>query len=133
MQVLPGAVAVTTKPFEHGVVVLVARTKCVVAVTAGVPRVTDTPVLLVRVTLLTAPVVPTAVAGKVMEVGESETLLVPVPVSPMICGLVGSVSLMITAPFLAPVVVGVKVTLMVQLALAARVVGEMGQLLEVIA
>src|SRR5712671_1418539 len=118
----------TTKPFVH--VVPVALTKGPVTVMAGVLKVIETPVLLVRVILLTALLVPTAVVAKLIEVGDSDTLLVPVPETPMICGVVGSLSLMITAPFFVPVVVGVKVRLMTQLAFAARLWPEAGQVLE---
>src|SRR5579859_3899463 len=114
-------------------VVPVALVKGPVTVTAGVPMVMDTPVLLVSVILLEVLEVPTAVVAKVIEVGESDTLLVPVPDRPMICGLVGSLSLMMTAPFFAPVVCGVKVRLMEQLALPANVDPEAGQVLAVMA
>src|SRR6266849_7959459 len=111
-------------------VVPVALTKGPLTVIAGVLKVTGTPVLLVSVTLVDALLAPIAVVAKAIDVGESDTLLVPVPDRPMICGLVGSLSLMITAPFFAPVVRGVKVTPMAQLALAPSVCPEAGQVLE---
>lgn len=43
----------------------------------------------------------------------------PVPVSVTVCGLPTALSVMVTAPVLAPPAVGLKVTLRVQLALAA--------------
>ena len=43
----------------------------------------------------------------------------PVPVSATVCGLPTALSVMVTAPFLVPVAVGLKVTLRVQFALAA--------------
>ena len=57
-------------------------------------------------------------------------MLVPVPVIPTICGLLGSLSWMISAPFFAPVVFGLKTTLMVQLATGANVLPDAGQVLE---
>jgi hypothetical protein len=65
--------------------------------------------------------VPTACAAKVKEVGERLTTgAVPVPVrlTDWVAGL--ALSVMVTAPVLVPVAVGLKVTLSVQLALAAR-------------
>ena len=64
---------------------------------------------------------PTACAAKVKEVGERLTTgAVPVPVrlTDWVAGL--ALSVMVTAPVLVPVAVGLKVTLSVQLALAAR-------------
>ncbi len=53
----------------------------------------------------------------------------PVPLSVTVWGLPGSVSATVTAPLRSPVAVGVKVTLMLQLAAGARVAGLTGQLL----
>ena len=117
----------TAKPSVH--VVPAALTKAPLIVMAGVPNVMGAPVLLVRVILLAALVVPTAVAAKLIAVGDSATLLIPSPDNPMICGLVGSLSLMITAPFFAPVLLGVKVRPMMQLVFPNRVWPEAGQLL----
>jgi hypothetical protein len=66
-------------------------------------------------------VVPTACAGKVNEAGESLTTAVvaPVPVRLTVCVAGLALSVMVTAPVLVPVAVGLKVTLRVQLALAA--------------
>ena len=47
-------------------------------------------------------------------------VLVPVPVNDTACGLPVALSLTVTAPERAPVAVGVKLTLMVQLAPALR-------------
>jgi hypothetical protein len=49
----------------------------------------------------------------------------PVPVNVMVCGLVGSASLMVTAAVRLPIAVGLKVTLIVQLAPAARLVPQL--------
>ena len=64
---------------------------------------------------------PTACAGKVKEAGERLTTgAVPVPVrlTVWVAGL--ALSVMVKEPFREPLAVGVKVTLRVQLALAAR-------------
>ena len=53
----------------------------------------------------------------------------PVPLSATLCGLPAALSLMLTAPLRAPEADGAKVTLMVQLAPAANVLGLMGQVL----
>ncbi len=47
--------------------------------------------------------------------------LVPMPVSPTACGLPAALSVIVTSPVRLPVVVGVKVTLIVQLAAGATV------------
>lgn len=119
-----------TKPFVH--VVLPALVKGPVMVTAGVFKVTDTPVLFVSVIFVAALVRPTAVVAKAIVVGLRETLLVPVPLRPISCGVDGSVSLMTTEARFKPVDWGLKVTLMVQLAPPPRVVPEAGQVLVVI-
>jgi hypothetical protein len=79
------------------------------------------PVLL-RVTVRAPLLVPTGCAGKVKETGETlATGAVPVPVRLtdwVVAGL--SLSVMVNEPLLEPLAVGVKVTLRVQLALAAR-------------
>jgi hypothetical protein len=65
--------------------------------------------------------VPTSCAGKVKEVGERPTTgAVPVPVrlTVWVAGL--ALSVMVKEPLREPLAVGVKVTLRVQLALAAR-------------
>ena len=65
--------------------------------------------------------VPTACAGKVKEAGErltaGPTTPVPVRLTVWVAGL--ALSAMVTAPVLVPAAVGLKVTLSVQLALAA--------------
>ena len=52
----------------------------------------------------------------------------PVPVRPMVCGLLAALSVIVTAPASAPPVLGVNVTLIVQLAVGTMVAGESGQL-----
>ena len=65
---------------------------------------------------------PTACSGKVKEAGERLTTgaatPVPVRLTVWVAGL--ALSVMVKAPVLVPVAVGLKVTLSVQLALAAR-------------
>src|SRR6266571_268662 len=64
------------------------------------------------------------------EVGERLTPgAVPVPLKLAVCGLPAALSATLRVPLRAPVAVGVNVTLMAQLALAARVEGLKGQLL----
>jgi hypothetical protein len=65
--------------------------------------------------------VPTSCAGKVNEAGERRTTaaVAPVPVKLTVCVAGLALSVMVTAPVLVPVAVGLKVTLRVQLALAA--------------
>jgi hypothetical protein len=65
--------------------------------------------------------VPTACAGKINEPGESLTTAAdaPVPVRLTVCVAGLALSVMVTAPVLVPVAVGLKVTLSVQLWLAA--------------
>ena len=110
-------------------VVLVALTNGPVTVMAGLLSVIDTPVLLVSVIFVDALVTPTGVTAKLTEVRLSDTLLVPVPLNPMSCGVEGSLSLMTTEPRFAPVDFGLKVTLMVQLAPPARTAPEAGHVL----
>jgi hypothetical protein len=65
--------------------------------------------------------VPTACAGKVKEVGERlATGAVPVPVRLTVCVAGLALSVMVKEPLREPLAVGVKATLRVQLALAAR-------------
>lgn len=54
---------------------------------------------------------------------------VPLPLKATDCGLPGALSLILTLALRVPMTVGVKVTLMVQEALAANVLGLMGQVL----
>ena len=68
--------------------------------------------------------VPTACPLKVRLAGLKVTLdelAIPVPVKPIVCGLPAALSVTAMLPFRVPVVVGVKVTLIVQLAPAASV------------
>jgi len=55
---------------------------------------------------------------------------VPVPVTAKDCGLPSALSLTVTMAFRVPTAEGAKVTLMVQLAPVATVLGETGQLLD---
>ena len=76
--------------------------------------------VLVNVTVCAALVVPTVCAAKVKLVGERLTAgAVPVPESAMVCGLLLALSEMVIAPVRSPTVVGVNVTLIVQLPPAA--------------
>src|SRR5207249_2219353 len=65
------------------------------------------------------------------EVGETEPEAgaTPVPLRPTPCGLPAALSATLRVPLRAPAAVGLNVTLMAQLALAARVDGLKGQLL----
>jgi hypothetical protein len=75
------------------------------------------PELLFSVTVLGALVVPTASVLKARLVGDSTTGIAPVPDTPMICGLTAPPELAIaTAPLIAPVPDGVKLTDKVHLA-----------------
>src|SRR5580692_907667 len=108
-------------------------TKPVVTVKAGLPRVSVFPVLLIRVMEVAMPATPTGSLAKATVLGLRITLLVPVPLTPAICGLVGSLSLMMTAPFFAPVVFGSKATPILQLAPPASVFPDAGQVLDLMA
>jgi len=84
-----------------------------VMVNAAVP-------LLVRVTVWAVLVVPRDWLPNATLVGERLTAgAVPVPERPTVCGLLGALSVRVTEAALLPVAVGVKVTLIVQLAPAA--------------
>src|SRR6266852_1451084 len=79
--------------------------------------------LLLRVTVWAVLLVPTSWLAKVRLAGERLTAgaeeAVPVPVRLTVCGLPLASSLMVMLPVRVPVAVGVKVTLMLQLAPAA--------------
>jgi hypothetical protein len=78
------------------------------------------PVFL-SVTALAALLVPTAWLENARLVGARVTAdWSPVPVSVIVCGLPDALSVTVTVPVRVPVVVGVKVTLMVQFAPAAK-------------
>ena len=88
--------------------------------------------LFVSVTLCAVLLVPTRWLPKLRLVGDSETTGaagVPVPVNATFCGLPEALSVIATEALRLPVAVGLKVTLIVQLALAARVAGLMGHVL----
>src|SRR5207244_3738908 len=72
---------------------------------------------------------PTFWLGNVRDVGESVADATPVPLRLAVCGLPLALSVTVRVPVLVPPTEGVNVTLMVQLALAARVDGLIGQLL----
>jgi hypothetical protein len=78
--------------------------------------------LLQSVTVCALLHVPTACAGKVKEAGErlSTGAATPVPVSLTVCVAGLALSVIVKVPLLEPAAVGVKVTLRVQLAPAAR-------------
>src|ERR1035438_8390446 len=66
--------------------------------TAGLFNVGEAAGLLVRVTLVRVLEVPTACGAKATELGLRVTALVPVPVIPTICGLLGWLSSMTSPP-----------------------------------
>ncbi len=65
-------------------------------------------------------VCPTAVLEKVRLVGLNVSGMIPVPVSFTSCGLVAALSVKVSAPVIAPRLLGLKVTFTVQLLFAAR-------------
>lgn len=73
----------------------------------------------VNVTILAAVVVPTDTEPKLKLVGESFAV-VPFPLSETCCGLPAALSVTLRAALREPIAPGLKVTLMVQLALAAN-------------
>ena len=74
---------------------------------------------LVRVTVFAALVVPVATVPKFNLVGDSFAV-VPIPLSGTGCGLPLALSVTLSAALRVPVAVGLNVTLIVQLAAAAR-------------
>lgn len=76
--------------------------------------------LFVTVTLCGNPVVPTYWLENVIVEGDTPTMPLPLPASAIACGLPGASSTMFTAAFRAPIAAGVNVTLIEQLAPAAR-------------
>jgi hypothetical protein len=75
--------------------------------------------LLLTVTVFAALVVVTASLPKARVVGLTVTGTTPFPVSETVCGLLFALSVTVSVPVRLPVVVGVKVTLIVQFELAA--------------
>ena len=65
--------------------------------------------------------------GNTSALAESVTGRTPEPVKDTVCGLPGALSLTLSVPETGPPVVGVNVTEIVQLELAARVDGDNGQ------
>lgn len=100
-----------------------------VTLTDGLPSVSEAPVLLVSVILLGPKVDPTGVVGNASAAGVNTTRLVPVPVIPTICGLLGSLSSITSAPFFAPVVLGLNSTPIVHFAAAAKALPDAGHVL----
>ena len=97
---------------------------------AGLPNVIDAPLSLVRVTWVKLLTEFTACVGKAIEPGVRTTWLVPVPLNPTTCGLLGSLSSIANAPFLTPVLLGLKTTLIVHFAPAAKVLPVAGHLFD---
>jgi len=87
------------------------------------------PKLLVRVTALAALLVPTAIVPKARLAGERETGVSPVPDRLTIWGETTALSLMVISPEMLPVTEGVKVTVIVHVAPAAKVDGLNGHVL----
>lgn len=86
------------------------------------------PPVFVNVTVCAALVVPVTWLGNVKLDADRETAagVMPVPLSVMDCGLpLKELSVMVRPPLRAPVAVGVKVTLMTQLALGANVLPQL--------
>ena len=83
-----------------------------------------------RLNVFAALVVPTVCRLKDREEGDSDAEgATPVPLNPTICGLPAALSFTLTEAVLDPAAVGVKVRLIVQVPLAARVLGLIGQVL----
>jgi len=76
--------------------------------------------------VLTAPCATVTVVGAALSV-KSGGGLVPFPVRLTVCGLPPALSVMVKVPVRAPAAVGVNVTLIIQFAPAASVVGLIGQ------
>ena len=83
--------------------------------------------LFFRVTLFLALVVPISWLAKVRLAGDKLTGAVPVPLNVVVCGEFEALSLTVRVPVRAPNAVGVNVTEILQLSLAANVPGDMGQ------
>jgi hypothetical protein len=71
--------------------------------------------LLAKVAVNGALVVPTVVVGNVNEVGETVTPVTPLPLKLTVCGLLLALSVTVTVPVACPVLVGLKVTEIAQL------------------
>ena len=126
VQLLPGARLV---PQRHGFLWKSFQFVPVVAKPNGSEKFAATVPILVSVTVCERLTVPTATLPKVSDGGESfRTMLpvpLPVPLSPSLCGLPGALSAVVTALDFAPGEVGVKITLSVQEAPAAKVAGQL--------
>jgi hypothetical protein len=108
---------------------VVAETAKSPVVEAEMPVKDELP-LFFSVNVLAALVPPTAVLAKLALAGVNVACTVPVPVSETVCGLVGALSVIVTAPVRVPSCVGVKVTLNLHL---APIPNELPQVLELIA
>ena len=75
--------------------------------------------LLLRVTTCEIPLEPTLTVPQLKLSGDT-LMVVPVPLKLTVCGLVGALSVIVIVPVGVPAPVGVKVTEIVQLALALR-------------
>ena len=75
--------------------------------------------LLVKVKAIPKLVVPTIRLGNVAELGDRATGRTPVPLRLIVCGLLLALSLIVTEPVAVPVVEGLNVMLIVQLAPAS--------------
>ena len=93
-------------------------------VTCTLEMVADTLPVLLTVTVLGALVLPAFTLPKFRLVGDTLSVggAVPVPVSGIVCGLPGPLSVTESVALLIPEAIGLKVTLMVQLAPTARLV-----------
>src|SRR5438067_1446456 len=111
-----------------GQVFVWAKSPALVPVSPTLVMVRGAVPLLVSVTGWPALVVPVGWLPNERLVGERVTAgAVPVPLSATVCGLPPALSLMETLALRLPVAPGVKVTLMVQVALTASVLGLLGQ------
>jgi hypothetical protein len=83
--------------------------------------------LFCRVRVLAALVSPTSWFPNPRLTGDKTAGCTPVPVNPAVCGLLDALSVTVNVPVRAPVTEGLKVTEIVQLDRAAKVLGEIGQ------
>ncbi len=90
---------------------------------ATLEMVTAVSPVLVKVTVVGRPEVPTNWPGNVTPIGDNLTTgpKIPVPLRLTVWGLSGALSVIVIAPAIVPVVLGVNTTLMMQLAATATV------------
>jgi len=79
------------------------------------PRLTVDPVLLVTVIVCAALVVPTFTLPKLINSGDTVIGATPVPPTPITCGELAALSVIVIAPAIIPTVAGLNVTRIVQL------------------